>query len=163
MTSDDVLSVLSLARGAGADVWIAGGWGIDALIGEQTRDHRDLDLAHREDQEPALLAALAAAGFLETLDWRPARFVVSDPGGRDIDLHPVTFRPDGSAVQKSLDPANPYLYPADCFTTGTIGGATVPCLSVNQQIAFHQGYAPTDRDRADMARLRQAFGADAGY
>lgn len=42
--------------------------------------------------------------------------------------------------------------------TGTIGGRTVPCLSAEQQVYFHQGYAPSERDRHDMAQLRRVFG-----
>ncbi|MFD5073479.1 nucleotidyltransferase domain-containing protein [Streptomyces sp. NPDC058371] len=158
MTADDVLSLLALLRRAGVDVWIGGGWGIDALVGEQTRPHRDLDLAHRREQEPAVVAALAAAGFVETLDWRPVRFVLTDPGGREIDLHPLVFAADGSAVQASPDPGSPFPYPATCFVTGTVLGTTVPCLSPEQQVFFHQGYEPADHDRHDMALLREAFG-----
>ncbi|MBY8882100.1 nucleotidyltransferase domain-containing protein [Actinacidiphila acidipaludis] len=158
MTAEDVLSVVAVARQAGADIWIGGGWGIDALLGEQTRPHRDVDLMHRQEQESALVAALAAAGFTETLDWRPVRFVVSHPDGREIDLHPLVFADDGSALQASLDPGVPFAYPASCFVTGTIGGTTVPCLSAEQQVFFHQGYDPSDRDLHDMARLRERFG-----
>ena len=158
MTADDVLFVHTLLRKAGATVWIGGGWGIDALVGEQTRPHRDLDLMHPLDQEPAILAALAEAGFAETFDARPIRFVMSDRQGRELDLHPLRFAPDGSATQASPDPANPFAYPAECFVTGTIAGTSVPCLSAQQQVYFHQGYEPTDRDRHDMARLRAAFG-----
>jgi lincosamide nucleotidyltransferase A/C/D/E len=50
MTGDDVLAVLAVLREAGAEVWVGGGWGIDALVGEQTRDHRDLDLMHCREQ-----------------------------------------------------------------------------------------------------------------
>ncbi|MFI1095668.1 nucleotidyltransferase domain-containing protein [Streptomyces sp. NPDC020917] len=158
MTADDVLSVLALARQAGADLWIGGGWGIDALLGEQTRPHRDVDVMHRQEHEPALAAALAAAGFTETLDWRPVRFVVTGPRGLEIDLHPLDFAADGSAVQASLDPERPFVYPASCFVTGTIGSSTVPCLSAEQQAYFHQGYEPAERDLHDMARLRERFG-----
>lgn len=158
MRAEDVLSVLAVLRDANVDIWIGGGWGIDALVGRQTREHRDLDLAHRENQEPAVVAALAAAGFAETLDWRPVRFAVTDPGGREVDLHPLTFAPDGSAVQESLDPGHPFVYPASCFVTGTILASTVPCLSAEQQVYFHQGYEPADHDRHDMAQLRRAFG-----
>ncbi|WP_208754149.1 nucleotidyltransferase domain-containing protein [Streptomyces bauhiniae] len=158
MTSEDVLSVLALLRRAGADVWIGGGWGIDALVGARTRDHRDLDLMHRADQEPAVLAALRAAGFTETLDQRPVRFVMTAPDGREIDLHPLVFAGDGSAVQASPDPGRPFAYPASCFVTGTIGGRPVPCLSARQQVCFHQGYEPSERDRHDMAQLRRVFG-----
>lgn len=155
LTAEDVLDILGLLREF--DVWIAGGWGIDALVGEQTREHRDLDLLHRREQEPEVVAALSKAGFGETVDWRPVRFVMAD-GRREIDLHPLRFASDGSAVQESLEADKPFRYPAECFVTGTIGGVTVPCLSAEQQVYFHQGYEPAERDRQDMARLRQAFG-----
>jgi lincosamide nucleotidyltransferase A/C/D/E len=158
MTADDVLSVLAVFREAGAGVWIGGGWGIDALVGEQTRPHRDLDLMHRRDQEPAVVRALAAAGFAETLDRRPVRFVVTGPTGQELDLHPLVFAADGSAVQASPDPERPFVYPVGCFVTGTILGTAVPCLSAEQQVYFHQGYEPADHDRHDMAQLRRAFG-----
>ena len=121
MSADDVLSVLALLRAAGVDTWVAGGWGIDALVGRETRPHRDLDLLHRVEQEPTGVTALGESGFAETLDWRPVRFVVTHPTGREIDLHPLTFGPDGSAVQASLEPHGPYVYPAECFVTGRIG------------------------------------------
>jgi hypothetical protein len=90
MSADDVLAVLALFRAAAVDVWVGGGWGIDALVGRETRPHQDLDLMHRVEQEPTVVAALAAAGFAQTLDWRPVRFVVTDPAAREIDLHPLT-------------------------------------------------------------------------
>jgi lincosamide nucleotidyltransferase A/C/D/E len=158
MTAEDVLSILAILDRAGAEVWIGGGWGIDALLGEQTRAHRDLDLMHRSEQEPAVVAALVRAGFIETLSWRPVRFVVSDGRGREVDLHPLVFAADGSAEQASLDPGRPFVYPASSFVTGTINTQLVNCLSAEQQVHFHQGYEPTDRDRADMARLRDRFG-----
>lgn len=158
MTVEDVLSVLRLLRQAEADIWIGGGWGIDALIGEQSRDHRDLDLMHRQDQEAAVVAALSEQGFAESLDWRPVRFVVTDAAGRAIDLHPLIFNDDGSAEQASPVPERPFLYPSSCFVSGTIGGVAVPCLSAAQQVYFHQGYEPSDRDRHDMAQLHRAFG-----
>ncbi|MFJ3091578.1 nucleotidyltransferase domain-containing protein [Streptomyces sp. NPDC086838] len=158
MTGDDVLEILDVLRKAGAEVWIGGGWGIDALVGRQTREHEDLDLMHRLEQEPLVLAALAEAGFAETLDWRPARFVVSDAGGRQIDLHPLVFGPGGGALQESLEPGKPFAYPAQCFVTGTVLDRTVPCLSAEQQVYFHQGYEPRERDLHDMALLREAFG-----
>ncbi|MEU6167211.1 nucleotidyltransferase domain-containing protein [Streptomyces tanashiensis] len=158
MTAEDVLSVLALLQRVEADVWIGGGWGIDALIGEQSRHHRDLDLMYRHGQEAAAAAALSEAGFEESLSWRPIRFVVTAPGDREIDLHPLVFAEDGSAVQASPEPEHPFIYPSSCFVTGTIGGETVPCLSAEQQVFFHQGYEPRDRDRHDMAQLRRAFG-----
>ncbi|WP_432105249.1 nucleotidyltransferase domain-containing protein [Streptomyces sp. bgisy091] len=160
MTRDDVLSVLALLRDADTDVVIAGGWGVDALLGEETRPHRDLDLLHVGEQERTVVAALVAAGYTETLDQRPVRFVLSRPSGAEIDLHPLDFAPDGSAVQASFDPAEPFHYPAACFVTGTIGTTTVRCISAERQFLFHQGYEPAERDVADMRRLGEKFGID---
>jgi hypothetical protein len=45
MFLDEVLGVLDALTSASCMVWVAGGWGVDALVGGQTRAHRDLDLA----------------------------------------------------------------------------------------------------------------------
>ncbi|MFG2659139.1 nucleotidyltransferase domain-containing protein [Streptomyces sp. NPDC048425] len=158
MTADDVQSVLTLLRRANVDLWIGGGWGIDALLGEQTREHRDLDLMHRQHQEAAALAALGEPGFVESVNCRPIRFVMTAADGREIDFHPLVFADDGSAAQASPEPQRPFSYPSSCFVTGTIKGLSVPCLSAEQQVYFHQGYEPSDRDRHDMAQLRRVFG-----
>ena len=44
MTAEDVLMVRDTLAAAGVPVWIDGGWGVDALVGTQSRDHDDLDL-----------------------------------------------------------------------------------------------------------------------
>ncbi|SEF33763.1 lincosamide nucleotidyltransferase A/C/D/E [Amycolatopsis pretoriensis] len=155
-----VLRVLDAVRPA--EVWLAGGWGVDALLGHRTREHRDLDLLHRRDQEPAVLEALAALGYRETRDLRPVRFVLSD-GATELDLHPLVFAEDGSAVQAADDRGATFPYPADCFVTGRLLGVPVPCISVAQQVFFHQGYEPRPHDLADMRHLREAFGVDTHF
>ncbi|WP_447001895.1 nucleotidyltransferase domain-containing protein [Saccharothrix isguenensis] len=87
---------------------VGGGWGIDALLGRQTRPHRDLDVMHRHEQEPTVVATLAEAGSGESLGWCPARFVVTDAKGRETDLHPLAFASGGSATQSSLDLERPF-------------------------------------------------------
>ncbi|MGI5507140.1 nucleotidyltransferase domain-containing protein [Lentzea sp. CA-135723] len=156
MTGEDVLEILNALDGF--DVHVGGGWGVDALLGRQTRPHADLDLLHREEQEPRILQALQRKGFVETLSWRPVRFVLTGPGPREIDLHPLRFADDGSAEQSSLTPGEPFRYPAACFVTGTILGTTVRCLSAAQQLHFHQGYQPRERDLHDLELLRGIIG-----
>ncbi|WP_436758385.1 nucleotidyltransferase domain-containing protein [Streptosporangium sp. V21-05] len=153
--------VLALLRDAGCEVWVAGGWGIDALVDRITREHRDLDLVHRVEREPLLIRTLESAGFAEQPDvspGRPARFVMTDRDGDDLDLHPLLFASDGSAVQRIDAAGGISSHPPDCFVTGVIDGVRVPCLSAAQQVHFHQGYDPGDRDLHDMALLRDAFG-----
>lgn len=152
-----LLRVLDALRAAAVPVWLAGGWGIDALLGEQTRAHRDADLLHDIAAEPRALDALAGLGFRAGLDARPVRFVLATDTGLELDLHPLHVAGDGSAWQAADDAGGRFAYPADCFVTGTVDGRTVPCVSVAQQIYFHQGYAPSERDLADMAALRARF------
>lgn len=158
MDAPSVVQLTAGLRAAGIPVWIAGGWGVDALVGRQTRPHRDLDLIHDVTHETAALEVLAERGFAETLDVRPVRFVLTTADGLELDMHPVTVAPDGSARQAADDQGGFFEYPAECFVTGVIDGVSVPCVSAAQQVYFHQGYEPTERDLHDMAQLRAAFG-----
>ena len=45
MRSDEVRPVLDRLAAEDILAWVDGGWGIDALLEEQTRDHSDLDLS----------------------------------------------------------------------------------------------------------------------
>lgn len=65
-------------------------------------------------------------------------------------------RPSGRWALQAVRPASSRL--SACFVTSMIQYRTVPCLSAEQQVYFHQGYEPRDRDLHDMARLREAFG-----
>ncbi|MFI7423874.1 nucleotidyltransferase domain-containing protein [Nonomuraea sp. NPDC049684] len=161
----ELLRVRAALRAAGCQMWIAGGWGVDALVGRVTRDHHDLDLLHRAEQEPRVIGALEALGYTErdgAAPGRPARFVMADDLGRELDLHPLRFAADGSAVQDLDDRGGALRYPAAAFTSGTVAGRRVPCLSAAQQLAFHQGYEPRERDLHDLALLRDLPGATGG-
>jgi ribosomal-protein-alanine N-acetyltransferase len=157
MPAAEVLRVLAAAAGRNVRVWIAGGWGVDALLGEQTRAHADLDLAFNAADESALLDALAQLGYRVVLDYRPARMAVADDDGHEVDLHPVRFDPLGSGVQAGLH-GEAFHYPPDGFTTGSIAHQPVACLTAEQQVRFHTGYDLREQDRHDLARLQTGHG-----
>jgi RimJ/RimL family protein N-acetyltransferase len=157
MKAHDVLTVLAALPEGKATVWVAGGWGVDALIGEQTREHADLDLAVQADQEPIVIEALARLGYRIVLDYRPARLAMADEHGHEVDLHPVVFDARGRGVQAGLH-GNAFHYPAGAFTRGTIAGKPVQCLSVDQQARFHAGYPLRAKEQQDLARLAARFG-----
>jgi lincosamide nucleotidyltransferase A/C/D/E len=159
MRATDVLAVLAALAEAGVPAWVAGGWGIDALVGETTRAHRDLDTAIPADQDELAISVLAPLGYRLTDDQRPARFVLSAPGGRVIDLHPVVFDAARHGIQQGTD-GRVFDYPPDAFGQGMIGGVVVRCLSAEQQVRFHLGYDPLDHDRRDMAVLRDRLGIE---
>jgi lincosamide nucleotidyltransferase A/C/D/E len=152
MRARAVLDALSSLSDAGCRAWVAGGWGVDALLGEQTREHRDLDLALDADGELSALTALGALGYVVETDWRPSRVELAAPGSRWVDLHPVRFTADGHGRQADLD-GGFFEYPAACFVTGRIRGSVVLCLSVHQQLCFRAGYELRDVDRHDLMLL----------
>jgi lincosamide nucleotidyltransferase A/C/D/E len=47
MAAQEVVRLLDLLESAGVTVWLDGGWGVDALLEEQTREHDDLGLVAR--------------------------------------------------------------------------------------------------------------------
>jgi lincosamide nucleotidyltransferase A/C/D/E len=153
MDADQVVTLLDEFRSHGLRAWVAGGWAVDAVVGRQTREHGDLDLAVDAAQQDALLRLLDRAGFAVTVDWLPVRAELTAADGRRVDLHPVVFRPDGGGVQAGLDGAS-FDYAPDGFTVGEVAGRPVPCLSVGQQLRFRQGYPPRPVDLHDVALLR---------
>ncbi|MCG7284607.1 amino acid transporter [Cellulomonas sp. ACRRI] len=152
MDPAEVHRVLDALATAGCRSWVAGGWGVDALVGRQTRAHRDLDLALDAAGEAAAVGALAVLDYAVETDWRPVRVELAAPGGRWVDLHPVAFDARGRGTQAGLDGVT-FDYPPGCFVTGTIDGRLVGCLSAAQQVAFHTGYPPRAVDLADLALL----------
>jgi lincosamide nucleotidyltransferase A/C/D/E len=158
MNSPAVLEVMALLRSAAAPAWIGGGWGVDALVGEQTRLHGDLDLAVDAAALDRVLVLLVEHGYAMTVDWLPSRAELTAPDGRCVDVHPVRFEADGSGSQAGLNGAT-FGYAADGFTTGMIGGVEVPCLSAAQQLEFRKGYEPRDVDRHDVPLLSALLAA----
>ncbi len=87
MTGADVLHVIDLLEAAGVPVWVDGGWGVDALLGEQTRPHDDLDLALEHRDLVRFLQAMGDAGFRLLRDDGPFNKVLVDEAGRTVDYH----------------------------------------------------------------------------
>ncbi len=156
MRTQDVLQLLELLVAAGAgSVWIDGGWGVDALLGGQTRPHRDLDLVIAEVDLPAVRAGLQAASFTEVPGGRPWNFVMVDNAGRQVDLHVIRLATDGTGWYGPHGQA----YPAHSLTgTGSIAGRAVRCLTADYQVESHTGYEHDTDDVHDVLALHQRFG-----
>jgi lincosamide nucleotidyltransferase A/C/D/E len=153
----EVLRVMRVLERAGVAAGISGGWGIDALLGRQSRPHGDLDLGIDARSLDSAIAALASVGYAVASDERPARVEMSATTGR-VDLHPIVWAEDGSGVQTGFD-GEQFEYPAGSLgARGVIDGGTVACATPDLQLAFHSHYAPRDHDRRDMAALAERFG-----
>jgi lincosamide nucleotidyltransferase A/C/D/E len=137
---DDVREVLDALDRAGVTAWLGGGWGVDALVGSQTRRHADLDLVVDTGDLDELVGVLSGLGFRRVaVRPEPAGFLldhqlVRDPGGRLIDLHVVDARdwPPGNAS-------------GPAFTSGSLHGRAVRCLSVEtHRSACRRGFELKD-------------------
>jgi lincosamide nucleotidyltransferase A/C/D/E len=156
MTAQSALALLDLFTSAGADPWVDGGWGIDALLGEQTRSHSDLDLVIAQEQVDAVRGVLERRGFAVIRNWLPTALALAHPDGREVDLHPLmTLSEDGGGDQ-DLGQGRTFHYgPA---VTGRIGGRLVRCVNAESQLRAHIGYEPSDNDRADVTALTRRYG-----
>ena len=63
--ADSVIKIIRLLEDNGVPVWLDGGWGIDALLKTQTREHLDLDLIVPVDCLNAAESILKEVGILE--------------------------------------------------------------------------------------------------
>ena len=136
------------------EVYLDGGWGVDALLGEQTRPHSDLDIALPQRDVPRLRALLEGRGFSEVRrdDSWECNFVLGDEQGRQIDFHSYTFDAAGSLVSGVP-------YPFDSLGgSGTIGGCPVKCITPLWLVKFHTGYKLDENDYRDVKALCLRFG-----
>src|SRR5271154_1427964 len=101
MTLQDVVELYTTLGKMGIQIWIGGGWGVDALLGEQTRPHGDLDIAIQQKDVSKLLELLGARGFREVKRDNDWNFVLGDVHGREIDVHTFILDAQGN-VEKGI-------------------------------------------------------------
>jgi lincosamide nucleotidyltransferase A/C/D/E len=161
MTSADVIDIYSTLGGLGIKIWIDGGWGVDALLGRQTRPHKDLDIALDDQHLVRFERFLALRGYHRTKREieRPFNFVLADRGGREIDVHVISLDENGDGIYGS--PENCLAYPAESLTgIGTISGCTVRCISPQWIVKFHSGYDLTEKDYKDVSAICEKYGME---
>jgi len=156
MTVEDVLEILELFAQNHIALHIDGGWAVDALLGEQTRPHTDLDIAVQHKDVDQIRALLEERGFRDVPrdDTRACNFVLGDERGRQIDIHSYTFDSDGKNIYGVA-------YPFDSLSgAATIGGYRVQCVSPEWLVKFHTGYALDENDYHDVRNLCRRYGID---
>ena len=159
MTGADVVSLYSELENLGIVIWIDGGWGVDALLGEQTRPHNDLDITIQQRDVAKLCGLLQSRGYREIKleEARPWNFVLADADGREIDFHVIVIDDKGDGIYGP--PENHEMYPAASLTgTGSILGQAVRCISAEWMVKFHSGYKLKEKDFLDVSALCEKFG-----
>lgn len=160
MPADAACELLSVLDSRGASVCVGGGWGVDALVGEQTRQHADLDIWVDAVDAELLFTALVRQGIDRIYPWpgdRPWNLVLHDGHSLRVDLHMYERVGDHRLHYGSV--ANPFLFhDRELSGRGQIAGMAVLCEAPEFALANHAGYEPRDTDRHDIALLCNHFG-----
>jgi len=159
MSAQDAVALYDLLESEGIRIWIDGGWAVDAVLGEQTRTHRDLDIALEARLLEQLRRVLGERGYdaVPRDDTRAWNFVLRNAAGLEVDVHAFTFDENGDGVYGP--PEDGAYYRAEALTgTGVIGGRPVRCISPEWLVRFHTGYELKSTDFHDVTALCKRFG-----
>ena len=157
MPAEQAIALYNLFRAHGIVVWVDGGWGVDALLGRQTRRHSDLDIALRHSDVLRLRALLRERGYRDVPrdDTRACNFVLGDDLGHQIDVHSFELDTQGNNVFGCE-------YRSEHLTGegGAISGQVVKCVPPRHIIVFHTGYKIDEDDANDVKALCDSFGIE---
>ena len=160
MPPETVRTLVTGLQERGVEACIGGGWAVDALVGEETRPHADLDIWVDANEFEGLLAAFAEQGVDRIYPWpgdRPWNFVLHDGHSRRVDLHLYEDLGNGRLHYGSV--TAPFLFTDhDLSGEGEIGGAPVRCERPEFSLQNHTGYELRETDRHDVAVLCERFG-----
>lgn len=152
--SSYVLALYNRLKERGIAVWIDGGWGVDALLGEQTRAHADLDIAVHRDHNARLRRLLESEGYTEEMrdDSSEFMYVMKSPDGECVDIHAFAYDENGGNLYGVA-------YPFGSLTgTGAIDGQAVNCTAPAFMLQFKTWYTPREKDLHDIRALCAKFG-----
>jgi lincosamide nucleotidyltransferase A/C/D/E len=158
MPAKQVLRFLQWMRESQLQVCVDGGWGVDALLQEQTRAHGDLDIIIDLNDAQKLKDLATLNRYRVLPGGSEANFVFADDDGYQVDVHAILFGDRGFGVFLHPD-GRRWPFPASAFSgQGLIAGEAVRCLTPEAQVQCHgQGYDPTPKDLDDMQRLQERF------
>jgi lincosamide nucleotidyltransferase A/C/D/E len=153
----------------GIRAWLTGGWGIDALLQEQTRPHKDLDVIVLVDDVARLRELLGDDGYVLKELWSENRwtvdaqgveiataFVLHDPKGRELDVHAMRLDEQGNGLPAWEDQGLVFKK-QDIAGEGLIDGVVVRCLTPEMQMLCHTGYELPAMHVRDLELLCEKF------
>jgi lincosamide nucleotidyltransferase A/C/D/E len=160
MSAETASTLMTALKEYEVDACVGGGWAVDALVGEQTRRHADLDVWISASDFEGLLATFADLRIDRVYPWpgdRPWNFVLHDGRSSRVDLHVYEALKRGRLHYGSV--TAPFLFNEhDLSGAGEIAGTSVRCERPEFALQNHTGYALRNTDRHDVAVLCERFG-----
>ncbi len=170
---DDVIFLYEELTNLGIRIWLTGGWGIDALLGEHIRPHKDLDVIMLVDDVNRMTTFLGKHGYQLKELWSEnlqttnsfgeetaTAFVLRDTDGHELDAHAMRLDAHGTGRPAwQIQPG--FLFtPQDMAGMGLVKGIEVHCVSAENQMTCHTGYTLPDYQWEDLQRLSERYGID---
>lgn len=154
MDAQRAADIIDFLKRHGLEVYVDGGWAVDALLGQQTREHDDLDIALPHEHVHRLRELLAGRGYHEQQrdDSWECNFVLVDAQGSRLDVHSYTLDAAGNNIH-----GVPYTA-EQLAGEGFINGQLVRCISPEWLVKFHTGYELDINDYRDVRALCDRFG-----
>jgi lincosamide nucleotidyltransferase A/C/D/E len=150
----DAVELIRLLEHHGIQVYVDGGWAVDALLGHQTRVHNDLDIAIPHRYVLRLREILGSRGYRERNgpdNWE-CNFVLVDESGHELDVHSYELDEQGNNVYGVE-------YRREHLTgEGVIDGHPVRCICAEWLVKFHSGYQLDENDYRDVKAVCERFG-----
>jgi lincosamide nucleotidyltransferase A/C/D/E len=173
ISTEDAIKLYKALSANGIQVWVLGGWGIDALLGEQTRPHKDLDLLMLLDDVARICALLGGQGFELKEIWSENRwaidgramqtltaFVLKDAEDRELDFHAICLDEHGNGIPYWETEEGFAFTKEDLRGNGMIGGYAVRCITAEKQMLCHTGYELPEKQVPDIGKLYEKFGVE---
>jgi lincosamide nucleotidyltransferase A/C/D/E len=157
MNESSLIDLLENIETIGVSVWIGGGWGVDALMGFQTRSHNDVDVYIEKKNADIFIEMLILNGYREIkMEYTTeVHRVWQDSSNCVVDLHLIEFKEAETLYYDNE------AYPSNVLNgKGLIGGISVRCFTAEAQVLFHQGYEHSEKDAQDVLLLCKTFGID---
>jgi lincosamide nucleotidyltransferase A/C/D/E len=173
LAAHDALNMYQLITSHGLRLWICGGWGVDALLEQETRPHHDLDVLMLLGDVTRLRRQLARHGYRLKEYWEENRwvtdgagkriataFVLWDAQERELDVHALHMDTDRNGIPDWENSEGFIFTPKDLDGEGLIAGEPVACLSAAMQMHAHSGYQIPEKQFGDIEGLHRKFGVD---
>lgn len=154
ITAEDITALYTACTDAGIQIWIDGGWCVDALLGKQTRPHKDLDIAIDQKDVNALFALLWKEGYQEIRKEEEYNMVRGNTAGHEIDIHVFVSDAQGNIIGGTA-------YPTESLTgIGSIDGHEIRCISAEYMIQFIAPWFSKHPEKygQDISALCEKFG-----
>lgn len=166
MSAEKLLEIRDELAFIGVEIILDGGWGTDALLGEQTRSHKDVDFLINKSDLDKVNDFFASRGYKPSED-EPAKwwhFVLEGPDAT-VDIHVIDIDESGKGIYGPVE--HNAFFPADALAgVGHINGMEVRCLTAEYRIicltydygiVAKDGYQMNEKDYLDMAAVAAKF------